>query len=49
MGEKGPIFQNVSGVFITNVMEFNIHVSNYWLIKHPFSNNELDFNIFKLT
>ena len=48
MGEKGPIFQNVSGVFITNIMEFSIHVSNYWLIKHPFSNNELDFNIFKL-
>lgn len=48
MGEKGPIFQNVSGVFITNVMEFNIHVSNCWLIKHPFSKSELDFNIFQL-
>jgi len=48
MGDKGPIFLNVSGVLITYAMEFNIPVSNYWLIKHPFSNNDLDFNIFQL-
>lgn len=49
MGEKGPIFQSVSGILITYAMEFNIPGSNYWFIKHPFSNNDLDFNIFQFT
>jgi hypothetical protein len=41
MSEKGPIFQNVSGILINNVMEFNLAVSHHWLIKHPFADNEL--------
>jgi hypothetical protein len=49
MGDKGPIFKNVSGVLITYIMEFNIPGSNYWLIKHPFTNKDLDFDIFKLS
>jgi hypothetical protein len=49
MGYKGPIFKNVSGVFITYTMEFNIPSSNYWLIKHPFTTNDLDFDVFQLS
>lgn len=49
MGAKGPIFKNVSGILITYTMEFNIPDSNYWLIKHPFSNKDFDFDIFHLS
>jgi hypothetical protein len=49
LSNRGPIFQNVSGVLITYVMEFNIPVSKYWFIKHPFSNYDLDFEIFDMT
>ena len=49
MGEKGPIFQNVSGILINSVMEFNIAVSPYWLIKHPFADKDFDFDLFEMT
>ncbi|UBM61366.1 hypothetical protein LA303_08000 [Candidatus Sulfidibacterium hydrothermale] len=47
--DNGPIFQNVSGILITYAMEFNIPVSKYWFIKHPFSNHDLDFSHFEMT
>lgn len=49
LSNKGPIFQNVSGILVTYAMEFNIPVSKYWLIKHPYSNQDLDFGIFNMT
>jgi hypothetical protein len=49
MGEKGPIFQNISGILINRIMEFNLAVSPHWLIKHPFADNNLDFRIFEMT
>jgi hypothetical protein len=48
LSDKGPIFEYVSGILITHVMEFNIPSSNYWLFKHPFAVRELDFKIFDL-
>jgi len=42
LSDNGPIFKNVSGILITHVMEFNIPISNYWLMKHPYANKELD-------
>ena len=42
--EKGePKLENLSGIFVTKVNPFNIHVAKYWLYKHPFSKNNLDF------
>ncbi|MBN2747798.1 MAG: hypothetical protein JXR34_13810 [Bacteroidales bacterium] len=49
MGENGPIYQNVSGILITSVMEFNLAVSPHWLIKHPFAHKDLDFELFEMT
>lgn len=43
LGEKGANFKNLSGVLITKVFTHNIHNANYWLYKHPFSENELEF------
>ena len=37
-------YASVSGVFVTRVFPSNVHVANHWLVKHPFSNNEFDFN-----
>ncbi len=37
-------YSSVSGVFITRVFPSNIHVADHWLVKHPHSNNEFDFN-----
>lgn len=44
LGEKEPNLKNLSGVLVTKVFAHNIPNSNYWLYKHPFSENELDFN-----
>jgi len=49
MGEKGPIHKDVSGILISRVMEFNIAVSPHWLIKHPFTDKDLDFSLFEMT
>ena len=49
LSDRGPIFQNVSGVLINYIMEFNIPVSKYWFIKHPFSRYGLNFEIFDMT
>lgn len=46
---KGPRYKNVSGVLVTKVMEFNLHVAPHWFAKHPFSENEAKFDQFKLT
>lgn len=43
LGKKGPNLKNLSGVLVTKVDAHNIHIANYWLYKHPFSENELDF------
>lgn len=42
-------YSSVSGVFVTRVFPSNIHVANHWLVKHPFSNNEFDFNNLSLS
>jgi hypothetical protein len=49
LGKNGPRCTNVSGVLITKVMEFNIHVAKHWFAKHPYSQNEIDFEVFDLT
>ena len=49
MGERGPIFKNVSGILINRVMEFNLAVSPHWLIKHPFADMNLNFDLFEMT
>jgi hypothetical protein len=49
LGKKGPRCTNVSGVLVTKVMEFNIHVAQHWFAKHPYSKNEADFTAFDLT
>lgn len=43
LGEKGPNLKNLSGVLVTKVFANNIPNANYWLYKHPFSENKLDF------
>lgn len=43
LGEKGPNLKNLSGVLVTKVFAHNIPKANYWLYKHPFSENKLDF------
>lgn len=49
LNKKGPICKNVTGVLVTNVMEFNIHIAQHWFALHPFTDVSLDFNIFDLT
>lgn len=48
LSDTGPIFKNVSGILITHVMEFNIPISDYWLMKHPSASKELDMKNFYL-
>jgi hypothetical protein len=48
LNSKGPTFQNVNGILITYVMEFNIPVSRYWFVKHPYPNYNISFDIFDL-
>ena len=43
LGEKEPNLKNLSGVLVTKVFTHNIPNANYWLFKHPFSENELEF------
>lgn len=45
---KGPVHRNASAVLITNIMTFNIAVSNYWFGINPFANNTLDTKDFLL-
>lgn len=47
--KKNPRCTNVSGVLVTKVMEFNIHMAPHWFAKHPYSKNEVDFRFFDLT
>jgi hypothetical protein len=49
LNKKGPRCTNVSGVLVTKVMEFNIHVAQHWFAKHPYAKNEADFTAFDLT
>lgn len=42
--EKGKRIQNVSGILVTRVALHNIPNANYWLFKHPCTENELDFD-----
>ncbi|KYG83896.1 hypothetical protein AWN68_01440 [Roseivirga echinicomitans] len=44
LGEKEPKLKSLSGVLVTKVFTHNIPVANYWLYKHPFSENGLEFN-----
>ena len=39
-----PLNTIVSGVFITHLLTSNLHVADHWLVKHPFTNNDLDFS-----
>lgn len=48
LGEKEPNLKNLSGVLVTKVFTHNIPYANYWLYKHPFSENELDFELLGL-
>lgn len=47
-GLKGPKFQNVNGVLVTNIWPHNVPVSSYWFAKHPFSRKDFSFDIFML-
>lgn len=47
--KNGPRLKNLSGVLLTKVFPHNIPSSEYWLFKHPFSDNVLDFNKIGLT
>lgn len=49
LGKTGPRCKNVTGVLVTNVMEFNIHVARHWFALHPFTDVQFDFNVFELT
>lgn len=39
-----PSYGIVSGVFITRVFPSNLHIADHWLIEHPFTKNELNFD-----
>jgi hypothetical protein len=47
--KKGPRCKNVTGVLVTKVMKFNIHVARHWFALHPFTDVPFDFNVFDLT
>ena len=49
LDNNGPRCKNVTGVLVTNVMEFNIHIARHWFALHPFTNVPFDFNVFDLT
>ncbi|WP_460982324.1 hypothetical protein [Spirosoma fluminis] len=42
--DSTPSYSNVSGVFITKVMPTNLQVAKHWLVKHPYTENDLNFN-----
>ena len=42
--DRGIRLKNISGVLVSQISPSNIPSGNYWLYKHPFSKNELDFN-----
>ncbi|WP_461139576.1 hypothetical protein, partial [Spirosoma pomorum] len=39
-----PLYTRVSGVFITRVFTSNLPVAEHWLVKHPFTANDLNFD-----
>lgn len=41
---QGSTYKNVSAILITNIMEYNLAVSNYWLIKNPNARQEIDLD-----
>lgn len=41
---KRPRLKNLSGILITNVNPYNLNIVEQFLFKHPFSENELDFD-----
>ena len=49
LDEKGSRCKNVTGVLITKVMEFNVHIAKHWLALHPFTDVPFDFKVFGLT
>jgi hypothetical protein len=49
LDQNGPKYQNVSGLLVNKVMEFNVPISPYWFVKHPFSTNESSFELFDLS
>src|SRR5690606_11651998 len=49
LNSQGPKFTRVSAIFVTNVHSANLHIANYWLVRHPFANKELSFDPFQLT
>lgn len=49
LDKKGPRCKNVTGVLVTKVMEFNIHIAQHWFALHPFTDVQFDFNVFDLT
>lgn len=48
-GPENPTYTRISGVLITNVHPSSSSVANHWLIKHPYTNNDLDFSVFDLS
>ena len=44
-----PRCKNVTGVLVTKVMEFNIHVARHWFALHPFTDIPFEFSLFNLT
>jgi len=48
-GPAGPQFTRMTGTFVTNIHPGNLHVAKHWLVKHPFSALDLDFDSFDLT
>ena len=49
LDKNGPRCKNVTGVLVTNVMEFNIYVARHWFAYHPFTDIKFDFNLFDLS
>lgn len=49
LDKNGPRHKHVTGVLITKATEFNIADCPYWFAKHPFSDVDFDFDIFKLS
>lgn len=49
LDKTGPRCKNVTGVLVTKVMEFNIHVARHWFALHPFTDIPFEFSLFNLT
>jgi hypothetical protein len=49
LDKKGPRIKNVSGLLVTQVNAFNLHVASHWLAKHPFADLNFDFSVFDLS